>query len=120
MPRVKNDRRDKTNPLVYVDVAISGGPTATVDLGRVVFELYNDIAPKVQANISDLSQPLTSALPATATAYAASLWGCVIPKCARLQRTSASYVREKQAPVKALDCRFTSKAHRSTGSSKAL
>lgn len=49
MPRVKHVRRNDTNPLVYFDVAISGGPTGTVDLGRVVFELYNDIAPKVYA-----------------------------------------------------------------------
>ena len=48
MPRVKHERRDPGNPTVYFDVAINGGPTGTVDLGRVVFELYNDIAPKVR------------------------------------------------------------------------
>lgn len=47
MPRVKHERRDSANPTVYFDVAIKGGPTVVTDLGRVVFELYNDIAPKV-------------------------------------------------------------------------
>lgn len=56
MPRVKNTRRDNTNSLVYFDVAISGGPTGTVDLGRVVFELYNDIAPKVYVHVSQKSR----------------------------------------------------------------
>lgn len=49
MPRVRHARRNEANPLVFFDVAISGGPTGTVDLGRVVFELFNDIAPKVHA-----------------------------------------------------------------------
>ena len=47
MPGVKHQRRDATNPLVYFDVTIGAGSGAT-DLGRVVFELYNDVAPKVQ------------------------------------------------------------------------
>jgi hypothetical protein len=47
MPRVRHARRDQANPIVYFDVAVKGGPTGTEDLGRVVFELYNDIAPKV-------------------------------------------------------------------------
>ncbi len=47
MPRVKHERRDSANPVVYFDVAVNGGATGTHDLGRVVFELYNDIAPKV-------------------------------------------------------------------------
>ena len=48
MPRVKHERRDAANPLVYFDVTIGAGSGAT-DLGRVVFELYTDVAPKVQA-----------------------------------------------------------------------
>ena len=52
-------RRDDANPLVYFDVAISGGPTGTVDFGRVVFELYNDLAPKVSTCMS--FAPLLSA-----------------------------------------------------------
>ncbi len=47
MPRVRHERRDQANPIVYFDVAVKGGPTGTEDLGRVVFELYNDIGPKV-------------------------------------------------------------------------
>ncbi|KAL3130719.1 hypothetical protein ABBQ38_000068 [Trebouxia sp. C0009 RCD-2024] len=54
MPRVRNVRRNEANPLVYFDVAISGGPTGTVDLGRVIFELYNDIAPKTAENFRQL------------------------------------------------------------------
>ena len=47
MPRIRNERRDSANPVVFFDVAVKGGPSKTTDLGRVVFELYNDIAPKV-------------------------------------------------------------------------
>ena len=61
MPRVKNARRNDANPLVYFDVAISGGPAGTVDLGKVVFELYNDIAPKVDTCIACASQWSASA-----------------------------------------------------------
>lgn len=54
MPRVRHDRRDQANPTVYFDVAVKGGPTGTEDLGRVVFELYNDIAPKTAENFRQL------------------------------------------------------------------
>lgn len=54
MPRVKHERRDSANPTVYFDVAIKGGPTVVTDLGRVVFELYNDIAPKTAENFRQL------------------------------------------------------------------
>ena len=49
MPRVKNVRRNGANPLVFFDVAVKGGPAGVTDLGRVTFELYEDIAPKVKA-----------------------------------------------------------------------
>ena len=48
MPRVKHQRRDAENPVVYFDVTIGGGPSGAIELGRVVFELYNDIAPQVR------------------------------------------------------------------------
>lgn len=48
MPRIKHQRRDAANPVVYFDVTIGGGPSGAIELGRVVFELYNDIAPKVR------------------------------------------------------------------------
>lgn len=47
MPRVKHQVRDAANPMVYFDITIGGGPSGALDLGRVVFELYHDIAPKV-------------------------------------------------------------------------
>lgn len=105
-------RRDDANPLVYFDVAISGGPTGTVDFGRVVFELYNDIAPKVSTCMSlhPCCPPLLAPTPAFAPTY---LTGA---KVARLQKTSASCALGKQALVNLPHCPSTSKALHSTES----
>ena len=114
MPRVKHVRRNEANPLVYFDVAISGGPTGTVDLGRVVFELYDDIAPKVAiCTLKDfvVAHLLAPYLPCD---------GCYICTCARPQKTFGSFALEKQALVKLPAYRSTSKGLHSTGSSKAL
>jgi hypothetical protein len=39
----KNKRRDPENPLVYFDVSIGGHPS-----GKIVFELFKDVVPKVR------------------------------------------------------------------------
>lgn len=41
-PQRKRARRDASNPLAYFDVAIGGEPA-----GKVVFELFKDVVPKV-------------------------------------------------------------------------
>ena len=112
MPRVKHVRRNDANTLVYFDVAISGGPEGTDDLGRVVFELYNDIAPKVYPCISFL--PFLSApAPPQASTY---LTGATTANVARPQKIFASFALEKLALVKLQRCHYTSKALHSTES----
>ena len=61
MPRVRNQKRDTTNPVVFFDVAVKSGPSNSTDLGRVVFELYNDIAPKVKIRFISAVRHLANA-----------------------------------------------------------
>ena len=42
MGPIKNSIRDASNPTTYFDVSIGGQP-----IGRVIFELFADLAPKV-------------------------------------------------------------------------
>ena len=39
---VKRDRRNQDNPVVFFDITIGGR-----DVGKIVFELYKDVVPKV-------------------------------------------------------------------------
>ena len=113
MPRVRHERRDEANPIVYFDVAVKGGPTGTEDLGRVAFELYNDIAPKVLCRymirlilLFAVQRLRSLALKAATTIFA------------RPQRTFDSFAPEKGALAKAQACRYISRGLHSTGSSR--
>ena len=41
-PLLKRKRRNKSNPLTTFDISVGGQPA-----GKVVFELYKDVVPKV-------------------------------------------------------------------------
>jgi len=45
----QNKRRDPLNPIVFFNVTIGGAPA-----GKIVFELFKDIVPKVQCRRLDL------------------------------------------------------------------
>lgn len=45
----KNERRNADNPLIYFDVSIGGQPA-----GKIVFELFKDVVPKVRCFAHDL------------------------------------------------------------------
>ncbi len=45
----KNARRNADNPLIYFDVSIGGQPA-----GKIVFELFKDVVPKVRCFAHDL------------------------------------------------------------------
>lgn len=44
----KNKRRDPSNPIVFLDVTIGGAPA-----GKIVFELFKNVVPKVQCHRLD-------------------------------------------------------------------